>query len=81
MPSNVNDQLRDLERREEEAVATASRLAESFVETAGRFAADWIAKHVNDEVTREHACVQPTWATRCGEPARACRGSPSANSR
>lgn len=55
MPSDAADELRDLERREEEDVATASRLAESFVEAAGRFAADWIAKHVNDEVTREHA--------------------------
>lgn len=47
--------MRELERREEEAIATASRLAESFVEATGRFAADWIAKHVNEEVRREHA--------------------------
>lgn len=55
MPDNADELLRELERREEEAVATASRLAESFVEAAGRFAADWIAKHVNEEVRREHA--------------------------
>jgi hypothetical protein len=55
MPGNADDELRDLQRREEEAVATASRLAESFAGAAGRFAAEWIAKHVNGEVTRAHA--------------------------
>lgn len=54
MKTDAENRLLLLKHQEKEAVGKTASLADSFVEATGRFAADWIGKHIENVVKREH---------------------------